>query len=296
MKKILFTLLFLLLPIAGFSQGLGIANALTNLDQDYAYGTNIALYGSFDVGSSSYSGSAWEALNHRVITDFSGNDTTNHNKILFINNSQINIVLYSTDNINTGFANPNAFSTGGGGTSPVSITIKVQKLVSGTWTTYKSVTRNASLIIPVPKVNPNNGVIMGLLYDKFGNYIKFHDGTSSSPISTDDGVSFNDDRNYFVPYVTGALAAVDYFVCNPPPSVFKYLPPYSSGTGIAGGDIYGSQYFNSGYEGIQQINFRVPSDAGTDDMKLVFSLANGSCGAPYSFSAGSSKLSMGSWH
>lgn len=276
------------------AQGLGIANALTNLDQDYAYATNIALYGSFDVGGSSYSGSAWEALNHRVLTDFSGNDTTNHNKILFINSSQINIVLYSTDNTSTLFPNPYAFSSGGSGTSPVSITIQVQKLVSGTWTTYKSVVRSVRLITPVPKVNPNNNVIMGLLYDPAGNYIKFHDGTSSSPIYTGSVAPAN--RNFFVPYLTGAAAASSgWYSCYPAPSIFKYLPPYSSGTSIAGGDIYGSQYFDSGFEGVQQLNFRVPADAGTDDMKFIFGIT-GSCGSTYSFASGSSKLSIGSWH
>lgn len=279
------------------AQGLGIANALTNLDQDYAYGTTIALYGSFDVGGSSYSGSAWEALNHRVITDFSGNDTTNHNKILFINNGQINAVLYSTDNTSTLFPNPYAFNTAGGGNNdPKSVTIQVQKLVSGVWTTYKSVTRNVRIVDPAPKVNASNNIITGLLYDKFGNYIKFHDGTSSSPISTDDGVPDNDDRNYFVPYLTGALySAQGYGSCTPLPSIVKYVSPYTSSSGsIPSADIYGAVYFNSGFEGVQQLNFRVPSNA--NNMKLVFGI-NSNCSLYYySHDSTDTKLSMGQWY
>ena len=281
------------LSVVSFAQGIAPANALTNLDEDYAYQTTIALYGTFDVATT-YSGSAWEVLNHRVITDYSGNQTTNYNKILFIGPTQINIVLYSTDNTSTLYPNSYAFSTYNSG--PVSVTIKVQKFDGSNWNTYKSVTRNVRLVNPVPKVNPSNNVIYGLIYDPAGNYIKFHDGTSASPIYTGSAIPAN--RNFFVPYVTGAAyASAGYNSCYPPPYISKYLTPFDS-TGWQGtvpsGDIYGNTYFNSGFEGIQQVNFRVPSNA--NNMKLVFGITGNCSQSMFSYTTTSTKFSIGSWY
>ncbi len=296
MKKVLLIVsLLMAMAIPSLAQGVVMANAFTNLDEDYAYQTNIALYWTgtaFDVSGSS-STPAWSALNNRVITDFSGNTNLLENKITYISANQINIILYSTSNTSTGFWGADAFSTYPD--NPRSATLKVQKWNGSSWVTYKSVNFTARTVQPVPKVNSSNSIIYGDLYDPSGNYIKFHDGTTSSPIYT--GAAIDANRNFFVPLVTGAAAASKGLAgsCYPYARPSISFPPYVGYTHLPAGDIYGGIYFDSAYEGIQQVNFRVPASI-TNQMKVKFTAAT-NCGAvDFSIGPSSTGWLMGNWY
>ncbi len=276
------------------AQGVVMANANTNLDEDYAYQTNIALYWTgtaFDIsGSSSTPG--WTSLNNRVITDFTGNTNLLQNKITFASANQINIILYSTANTSTGIPGPDAFSTYPD--NPRAATLKVQKWNGSSWVTYKSVNFTAWSVKPAPKVNPSNGIIYGDLYTPAGVYIKFHDGTTPSPIYTGSAIDAN--RNFFVPLVTGAAAASKGYAnaCYPYARPSISFPPYVGYSQLPAADIYGGLYFDTAYEGIQQVNFRVPASI-TNQMKVKFSAAT-NCGAvDFSISPSTTGWPMGNW-